>query len=122
MSTSPVRTLALLLVVLLMLPPATGCTVLKPVACGVVVPIAHVANRLDQDDDDDEDYNDLPALVLLSVAPILIPLNYVYYTLYGAFGGLVSGFVSDLNLITGHGSFRNSKDTIFKPMRTNAVE
>lgn len=103
------------------LPCATaGCTVVKPVVCALAYPIERFSARLESRDEDD-DYSELPPVATFAAAPVLIPLNWAYFTVYGAVGGLISGFVSDLNLITGHGSLRNSRATITQPLRTNAV-
>lgn len=99
----------------------SSCTVVKPLACALVYPVHEFGKRLKSTSDEDR-HNDLPTAGILVAAPVLIPLNYVYYTLYGAVGGLVSGVVSDLNMVTGHGSLRTSRDAIFQPLKTNAVK
>lgn len=99
----------------------SGCTVIKPIACAAVFPFQQFA-RATESGDPEQKHSEMPAAGVIVAAPILIPLRYVYYVSYGAVGGLVSGFISDLNLITGHGSWQNSRRMIYRPMRTNAVK
>lgn len=104
---------------------AIGCTAVKPLACAVVYPtavIVHDWNTTDDEEAESEEYNDLPPAAILAVAPILIPLRFAYLTVNSAVAGVVSGFVSDLNLITGHASFETTMDTICVPLKTNAME
>lgn len=116
------KTLSMRAVLLLALTAvASSCTVVKPLACALVYPVHEFGKRLKHDANEDE-HSDLPAAGVIVAAPVLIPLNYVYYTLYGAVGGLVSGVVSDLNMIVGHGTLRTSRQTIFQPLKTNAVK
>jgi len=98
----------------------SGCTVIKPVACATVFPFQKIAKDMKTKDDGDE-HSKLPTAGVIVAAPVLIPLKYVYYVSYGLVGGLVSGVVNDLNMLTGHGSIRNSNRTMFRPLRTNAV-
>lgn len=97
-----------------------GCTLIKPVACAAVFPFQQFAKSPEPGDPATK-HSEMPTAGVIAAAPVLIPLKYVYYVSYGLVGGLVSGFISDLNLLTGHGSFRNSQLTLYKPMRTNAV-
>lgn len=99
----------------------TGCTVIKPITCAVVFPFQQLAKSADSKDPTQK-HSEMPAAGVIAVAPVLIPLRYVYYVSYGTFAGLVSGFISDLNLITGHGSLKNGRRTLCKPMRTNAIK
>ena len=96
-----------------------SCTLIKPIACAAVFPIHQFQKS--PDSDPDREYSELPAAGVIVAAPVLIPLHYVYYFTYGAVGGLVSGFVNDLNMVTGHGSIRNSRRTMYEPLRTNAL-
>lgn len=98
----------------------SGCTVIKPVACATVFPFQKIAKDMKSKDDGDA-HSELPTAGVIVAAPVLIPLKYVYYVSYGLVGGLVSGVVNDLNMVTGHGSLRNSRKTIYQPLRTNAV-
>ena len=100
-----------------------GCTIVKPIACALVFPIHQFDAKLEaaKRDDDADSYRELPPAATFAAAPVLIPLNYAYYAVYGAIGGLFSGFVSDLNLITGHGTLERSVETATRPLWTNAV-
>jgi len=113
--------LALLIVPAVTVLPS-GCTVVKPVTCAVVHPINEFGRALKARDqkDEEEAYNDLPLIPLLVVAPILIPINYVAHTVRGAVGGLASGFVSDLNIITGNATERTTMGSMTEPVKTNA--
>ena len=59
--------------------------------------------------------------MLLVAFPILFPINYAYWTVHGTVSGLFSGFVNDLNIITGNGTLERSWDTMLQPQKTNAV-
>jgi len=98
----------------------SGCTVVKPVTCAVVHPINEFGRALKARDKEEDDYNSLPVIPLLVVAPILIPVNYAVHTVRGAVGGLASGFVSDLNIITGNATKRTTMETMTEPFKTNA--
>lgn len=79
----------------------SGCTVIKPITCAAVFPFQQFAKSSERSDPAEE-HSEMPAAAVIAAAPVLIPLRYVYYVSYGALAGLVSGFISDLNLITGH--------------------
>lgn len=99
---------------------ASGCTAVKPVACALVYPVqamsAAVAKGVDEDDDDD--YNDIPPVLVLASAPVLIPLSFLGLSITGAAAGLVSGFASDLNFVTGNVDW--DELNLFDPYKTNA--
>ena len=96
-----------------------GCTVVKPVACALGYPVREVGRRIDRPSEDEP--GDLPAPVVIAALPVLFPINYAYWTLHGAAGGLFSGLVNDLQWITGHGSLERGWETMLDPLKTNAV-
>jgi hypothetical protein len=98
---------------------ATGCTIVKPVACGLTAGTIETANRIDRASEEDEP-DDLPGPLLVAALPVLFPLNFVYWTAHGTVAGLFSGFASDLNLVTGHGTIDRTWETLLVPMKTNA--
>jgi len=96
----------------------SGCTIVKPVVDAVAYPPVMVVERIDQASDLEPD--DLPGPVILVAFPVLFPINYAYWTVHGAISGFFSGAVSDLNLITGHGTLERTWDTLLEPQKTNA--
>jgi len=98
---------------------ASGCTIVKPVACGLTAGTIETANRIEARSEEDEP-DDLPAPLLVAALPVLFPLNFAYWTAHGTVAGLFSGFASDLNLVTGHGSIDRTWETMLVPMKTNA--
>ena len=97
----------------------SGCTIVKPVVNAVAYPPTMVAQRIDQASE--REHDDLPGPVLLVAFPILFPINYAYWTVHGTVSGLFSGFVNDLNIITGNGTLERSWDTMLQPQKTNAI-
>ena len=75
----------------------------------------------DESRSEEREPDDLPGPLLIAAVPILFPLNFVYWTAHGTVAGLFSGFASDLNLITGHGSIDRTWETMLVPMKTNAA-
>ena len=104
---------------LVLIAATAGCTVVKPVVCAIGYPIKAVGERIDRASDREAD--DLATPVLLVAFPVLFPLNYAYWTAHGAVSGVFSGFVNDLNLITGSGSMDRTWETMLEPQKTNAV-
>ncbi len=79
---------------------AAGCTVVKPIVCAFTFPIHEMSEDLAVPDDDGDDYAEIPPPLVCIAAPVLIPLRFVAMSVLGFAGGLVSGFASDLNVIT----------------------
>ena len=85
-------------------------------------PLAIAADLGDSDDDpDDDDHNDIPTIVSIPVILVLLPARYVHDTLKGVVFGVASGFVSDLNILTGNASVATTLGTILIPFKTNAL-
>jgi hypothetical protein len=116
----PVHRLATLLATLATLAAASGCTIVKPVACGLTAGTIETIARVEAHSEEREP-DDLPGPLLVAALPVLFPLNFVYWTAHGTVAGLFSGFASDLNLVTGHGSIDKTWETMLVPMKTNAV-
>jgi len=95
-----------------------SCTLIKPIPCAVVHPIRLI--QRDIDDKPEERADDVPLAFALVEAPILIPLKYVYYTVYSVVGGVFSGLASDFITVTGGASIKQTKENLTRPMRTNA--
>jgi hypothetical protein len=94
-----------------------ACTVVKPVVCTFTHPIDVMRRALAVPDDDD-DHADIPAPLVLVTAPVLIPLRFAGLAVMGFAGGLVSGFASDLNVITWN--FDHPLRNLTRPFKTNA--
>ena len=100
-----------------------SCTLIKPITCGTVHPArVLVARWHNVDKSDEEEHNDLPTVMTFIAAPVLIPLNYAYWTTHSTISGLLTGIVSDLNVITGNATVETTVETLFKPLKTNATE
>ena len=89
--------LAAALAALALIAPASGCTLVKPVACGLTAGTIETARRIESRSEEREP-NDLPGPLLIAALPVLFPLNFVYWTAHGTVAGVFSGFGSDLNL------------------------
>ena len=102
---------------------SAGCTVIKPVVCGIVYPVLAIKERIDHplDDDDDEDYNDLPTVLSLLALPVLLPLDFGYLTVRSTVAGLYTGLASDLNALTGNATLNSTMDSLLRPTKTNAL-
>jgi len=102
---------------------SAGCTIIKPVACGVAYPVLAIKERIDHpaDEDDDEDYNDLPMAMSLLALPVLLPLDFSYLTVRSTVAGLYTGLASDLNALTGNASLNSTMDSLLSPSKTNAL-
>ena len=95
----------------------SACTVAKPLVCAFTYPIDNIRNRLQAPDEPDE-HEQLPPVLVIAAAPVLIPLRFVSDSVIGAVGGLFSGFASDLNVVTWN--FSSPARNLTKPFRTNA--
>ena len=115
------RQFAVPLAVLSALVTASGCTIVKPVACGLTAGYQETVDRVGSHVYEEREPDDLPGPLLVAALPVLFPLNFVYWTAHGTVAGLFTGFASDLNLVTGHGSIDRTWETMLVPMKTNAV-
>lgn len=96
-----------------------GCTVVKPVVCTFTYPIDVMsASAAVPEDDDEDDSQDIPPTLVCLAAPILIPLRFLGHAVMGFSAGLVSGFASDLNVITWN--CESPAANLTRPFRTNA--
>lgn len=95
----------------------TGCTAIKPIVCTFTYPIDNLRERLDAPDSA-APHEDLPPVVVLVAAPVIVPLRFVSEAVIGCVGGFFSGLVSDLNVVTGNVS--SPTDNLTRPFRTNA--
>ena len=102
-----------------------GCTVVKPVACGIVHPIRSVValfhEASETDSADSNDVDDAPTVVALIELPIVLPVFYVYKTFVGVLGGFTTGIVSDFNVVSGHASWDKTFENVTRPNKTNAA-
>lgn len=99
---------------------STGsCTLVKPVVCTFTYPIDNIRARLAAPDDDDR-HADLPPLLAVLAAPVIVPMRFVSEAAIGAVGGVFSGFASDLNVITGR--FDKATRNLTRPFKTNAEQ
>ena len=124
LSTRRPRAIVSTTLLVVLLGASVGCSVTKPIACAALYPPARVAGRvLDADSAgaEGESHNDLPTPALVIAAPVLVPLNYIHWLLHGTVAGLVSGVVSDLNMLTGHATWESSLSTLLRPLKTNAL-
>ena len=96
---------------------ATACTVVKPVVCTFSYPIDNIRERLAAPDDNDDE--DLPPVLILLAAPVIVPMRFVSEAVIGFVGGLFSGFASDLNVVTAN--FSSLTRNLTKPFKTNAA-
>lgn len=101
----------------MLLPCLAGCTAIKPIVCTFTYPIDNIRARLAAPDSD-APYEELPPVLVLASAPVIIPLRFVSDALIGCVGGFFSGFASDLNVITGNVS--SATRNLGAPFRTNA--
>lgn len=99
------------------LAPLAGCTVVKPIVCTFTYPIDNLKGRLAAPENPDP-HEDLPPVLLVLAAPIVVPMRFVSEAAIGCVGGLFSGFASDLNVITGNTS--SISRNLTRPFRTNA--
>jgi hypothetical protein len=98
---------------------SSGCTVVKPIVCSFSYPVVNIEQRLDAPDEPDPDeHEQLPPVLVIAAAPVLIPLRFASDAVIGAVGGLFSGFASDLNVITGN--YSQVTRNMTQPFRTNA--
>lgn len=100
------------------LPCLAGCTAVKPLVCTFTYPIENLQRRLDAPPSD-APHEDLPPVMVALAAPIVVPMRFVSEAAIGCVGGLFSGFVSDLNVITGHHA--SVAHNLTRPFRTNAA-
>jgi hypothetical protein len=100
-----------------LLPCLAGCTAIKPIVCTFTYPIDNIRERLDAPDAPDS-HEDLPPVLVFVAAPVIIPLRFVSEAVIGCVGGLVSGFASDLNVLTGNTS--SPAHNLTQAFRTNA--
>lgn len=98
----------------------SSCTVVKPVTCALVHPVRGVAELVEEAADTPEEPDDLPTAGALVEVPVILPVFLVYKSFVGAVGGLVSGLVSDLNVVTGHASWDRTVENLTRPGKTNA--
>jgi hypothetical protein len=94
-----------------------GCTAIKPLVCTFTYPIDNIRQRLDAPDGL-YPHEDLPPVAVLVAAPVVVPLRFVSEAVIGCVGGLFSGFVSDLNVVTGN--FSAPARNLTRPFQTNA--
>lgn len=106
---------ALALLILLTMP---ACTVVKPVVCTFSYPITNLRIRLAMPDDESKAHEEIPPTLALIAAPVLVPLRFTCDAVMGFAGGLVSGFASDLNVLTWN--FDEPARNLTRPFRTNA--
>ncbi|MBK8180061.1 MAG: hypothetical protein IPK67_14500 [Planctomycetes bacterium] len=97
-----------------------SCTVVKPVACGIVHPIRSIAALFEESSSEPDEVDDAPTFVALVELPFVLPVFYVYKTFVGVIGGLATGLVSDFNVVTGHASWDKSVENVTRPGKTNA--
>lgn len=94
-----------------------GCTAVKPIVCAFTYPIDNIRERLNAPDGPDA-HEDLPPVLVLVAAPVVVPMRFLSEAAIGCVGGLFSGFASDLNVITGNCS--SVARNLSRPFRTNA--
>ena len=99
---------------------AASCTVVKPVACGIVHPIRQVGELFDEASDPADEVDDAPAAVALIELPLLVPAYFVYECFVGVIGGLCTGIVSDFNVVSSHASWDKTLENATRPGKTNA--
>jgi len=97
---------------------AGACTVVKPVVCTFTYPIDVMSENLSVPDDKSDDYAEIPPPLVCIAAPVLIPVRFIGLAAMGFGGGLVSGFASDLNVITWR--FDEAWTNLTRPFHTNA--
>ncbi len=99
----------------------TGCTAFKPLVCTITFPVQAFAEAGEDEDEGDpeEEFETLPPVVGIPAAVVLVPPAFACLAAMGAAGGAISGFVSDLNLILGHASLKDSLKSLPYPFRTN---
>jgi len=99
---------------------APGCTLVKPVVCTFTYPVDVMGESVAVPDDDEDDYAEIPPPLVCVAAPVLIPLRFLGLAVMGFGGGLVSGFASDLNVITWN--CESPWENLSRPFYTNARE
>jgi hypothetical protein len=99
---------------------AAGCTVVKPVVCTFTYPIDVIGADVALPDEPEDDYAEIPPPLVCIAAPVLIPLRFLGLAVMGFGGGLVSGFASDLNVVTWN--FETPWENLSRPFHTNARE
>jgi hypothetical protein len=99
----------------------TSCTVVKPIACGVVHPIRSVAQLFEESSRAPEEPDDTPTAIALIEFPILLPAFFVYKCFVGVVGGLGTGIASDFNFVSGHASWDKTLENLTRPGKTNAA-
>jgi len=109
--------MALLVVALL----GQGCTIAKPVACAVVHPIRSAADLFEDSSREPEEVDDPPTAAALIELPVLLPAFLAYKGFVGLVGGLVTGVVSDFNVVSGHASWGRTLENLTRPDKTNAA-
>jgi len=95
----------------------TGCTITKPLVCAFTYPIDNIRARLAAPDGPDE-HEDLPPVLVVAAAPVIVPVRFVSEAVIGAIGGLFSGLASDMNVVTWN--FSSPARNLTRPFRTNA--
>lgn len=96
-----------------------ACSVVKPLVCTFSYPIGQITDRLAAGDTDpSDDHEDLPAALVFLAAPLVIPMRFASEAAIGCVGGLLSGFASDLNVITGN--VASPARNLTRPFKTNA--
>lgn len=111
--------LAPLLAVLLL---GSSCTIVKPVACAIVYPAVSVIRLFEDADRNDrskDEYKGTPGGLAIVELSLLLPVFYAYKTAVGLLGGLFTGFVSDLNIVTGNATMTGTFETILNPRHVN---
>jgi hypothetical protein len=99
---------------------AASCTVVKPVVCTFTYPVDVMSEAFAVPDDDSDDWEEIPPPLVCLSGPVLVPLRFLGLAVMGLAGGLVSGFASDLNVITWR--FDEVTRNLTRPFLTNARE
>jgi hypothetical protein len=100
---------------------AAGCTVVKPVTCGVVHPIRSVGTLFEESTAEPDEVDDTPTFVGVCEFPLVLPVYFAYKAVVGVIGGLGTGIVSDFNVVSGHASWDRTLANLTRPNKTNAV-
>ena len=99
---------------------ACGCTVVKPLVCTFTYPVDVMSKSLSVPEDETDDHAEIPPPLVCVAAPVLIPLRFLGLAVMGFAGGFVSGFASDLNVVTWR--FEDPWTNLTRPFLTNARE
>ena len=94
--------------VLLLALALSSCTIAKPVVCSITTPVLFLAGSHCLPSACRCDHSEGLGWVFVGIAAV------------GVVGGLISGFVSDVNLILGHVDRRDACRNLHNPFRTNA--